>query len=205
MCESPITESDILLNLKMLKNGKSPGTDGLPPEFYKFFWIDIKHLVTDSLNYAFTKGEMSIEQKRGILTLLPKKDKNRLYLKNWRPISLLNTDYKLLAKILGSRLQKVLPYLIHEDQTGYIQGRYIGTNIRLIEDIISFTELTHTPGIIMAVDFEKAFDSVMWDYIDKALEAFNFGEFFRRWVQIMYTNIETCVVSNGHISEWSYK
>jgi hypothetical protein len=90
LCDNPINESEILTNLKYLKNGRTPGTD----------------------------DELSIEQKTGILTLLPKKTKNRLLLKNWRPISLLNTDYKLIAKILGSRLQNVLPDLSNEDQSG---------------------------------------------------------------------------------------
>ncbi len=79
-------------------------------------------------------GDLSIEQKRGIITLLPKKLKDRLLLKNWRPISLLNTDYKIIAKILAIRLQSVLPSIINENQTGYLQGRYIGQNVRVLED-----------------------------------------------------------------------
>ena len=100
MLEQKLNETDILNSLKTMKNSKSPGSDGLTAEFYKFFWIDIKNPLLDSIEHAFTKGELSIEQKRGILTLIPKKDKNRLYLKNWRPITLLNTDYKIIAKAL---------------------------------------------------------------------------------------------------------
>ena len=79
-----------------MQNGKSPGTYGLLADFYKFFWSDIKYLLINSIKYAVGNGEMSIEQKRGIITLIPKKTKSRLYLKNWRPLSLLNTDYKFL-------------------------------------------------------------------------------------------------------------
>ena len=68
--------------------------------------------------------------------MIPKKNKDPLLLKNWRPISLLNTDYKLTTKCIGKRLEKVLPYLIDGDQTEYIKGRFIGENIRLISDII---------------------------------------------------------------------
>ena len=81
--------------------------------------------MVDSFNYAFENGEMSISQKRGIISLIPKKDKNEKYLKNWRPISLLNNDYKIVTKALALRLEKVLPMIISSNQTGYVKGRYI--------------------------------------------------------------------------------
>ena len=86
-----------------MDNGKSPGTDGFTVDWYKFFWCDIKSFVFDSLNFAYTKGELSVDQHRGIITLIPKKGKSRTLLKNWRPISLLNTDYKILTKALATR------------------------------------------------------------------------------------------------------
>ena len=98
--------------------------------------------------------------KRGIITLLPKKDKDTLLLKNWRPISLLNTDYKILAKIHATRLQKVLPSIIHGDQTGFLKNRYIGENIRLFLDSIDLCKQFSIKGIVFSIDFEKAFDSV---------------------------------------------
>ncbi len=189
-------------SLKELKNGKTPGTDGIPTEFYKFFWVNIKDLVLDSINHAFTAGQLSLEQKRGIITLIPKKMKNRLYLKNWRPISLLNTDYKLLAKLLACRVRKVLQYLIDSDQTGYISGRFIGQNIRTVDDILYFCENENLPGIILTVDYEKAFDSLNWNFMLKALELFNFGGNFTRWVSVLYNNVEAAVTNNGHVSEF---
>ncbi len=108
-CEQPITETEILSSLKNLHNQKTPGTDGLSADFYKFFWIDIKNLLTDSILYAVNSGELSIEQQREIITLLPKRNKDRLQLKNWRPISLLNTDYKIIAKLIANRIKEVLP------------------------------------------------------------------------------------------------
>ena len=97
-CEEDLIETEITRALKEMKNKKTPGTDGLPAEFYKVCWIDMKQILTESYNYAFTSGELSIEQKRGVITLIPKKLKNRLFLNNWRLITLLNTDYKILAK-----------------------------------------------------------------------------------------------------------
>ena len=201
-CEKEITEKELLNSLKELKNGKTPGTDGFPPEFYKFFWIDIKDILLDSIHYAFTDGQLSIEQRRGVITLIPKKLKNRLFLKNWRPISLLNTDYKLIAKTLASRIKKVLNTIIDEDQTGYIKGRFIGQNIRIIEDVVYFCEQENKPGIILTVDYEKAFDSLNWNFMFKSLEKFNFGNNFVHWIKTLYNCTEAAVTNNGHISEF---
>ena len=96
--------------------------------------------MVDSFNYAFENGDMSISQKRGIISLIPKKDNYKKYLKNWRPISLLNNDYTIVTKALALRLEKVLPTIISPNQTGYVKGRYIGESIRIITDMMSFTK-----------------------------------------------------------------
>ena len=159
-CEQLITIDECSKALKKMKNGKTPGTDGLTVEFYKMFWNDIKDLVFESFGFAYDIGELSIDQKRGIIKLLPKKDKILKFLKNWRPISLLNTDYKILAHLLASRMQHVLHTIIHPDQNGYIQGRFIGCSIRTIYDIIEHSANEHLANIITFVDYEKAFDSI---------------------------------------------
>ncbi len=100
-CDRPFCEHDILKNIKNLHSGKTHGSDDLPAEFYKFFLCDIKHSLTQCIIYVMEKGELTIEQKRGIITLLPIEGNNRHFLKNYRPISLLNTDYKVIAKILN--------------------------------------------------------------------------------------------------------
>ena len=201
-CERELSESEILKSVKAMKQGKSPGTCGLTSEWYKFFWIDIKDILTASINYNLSQGKLSLEQRRGILTLIPKKDKDRLYLKNWRPLTLLNTDYKILAKALSNRLLKILPFVVEDDQTGYISGRFIGCNIRLIEDILSRTTKQNIAGILLTIDFEKAFDSIRWDFIRKTLKHFNFGDKFISYVSTLYNQISTTVINNGHTSSW---
>ena len=201
-CERLMTENDLLKSLKAFKNGKTPGTDGLNAEFYKFFWHDIKQFLLASINYSLEHGTLSIAQRRAIISLLPKGDKDRLYLKNWRPISLLNVDYKILAKALANRLIEFLPQLIDEDQTGYVKKRFIGNNIRIIEDIMIYTTKNKISGILLSVDFEKAFDSVSWKFLAKCLEAFNFGPKFRSYVQTLYHDISATVLNNGHTSKW---
>ena len=80
--------------LKDMEPDKSPGTDGLPPEFYPMFWREVSKPLIEALNYSFEIGQLSISQKRGIIKLIPKKSEELYYVKNWRPLSLLNCDYK---------------------------------------------------------------------------------------------------------------
>ena len=147
-------------------------------------------------------GKLSIDQRRGILSLNPKKDKDIRYLKNWRPITLLNTDYKILAKIFGTRLRTVLPDLIQADQVAYLEGRYIGQNIRIIDGVLYYAKDDNVNGIISCIDFEKAFDSVEWYFINQVLASFNFGTAFMRWSELMYNDISSCVTNNGHSSQF---
>ena len=188
--------TEAVINMKM---NKSPGCDGLPPEFYKTFWSDIANFVVDSLNEAFTKGELSATQKRAIMSLLFKKGDRQL-LQNWRPISLLNTDYKIGAFALAARLHTVLAKLVNSDQTGYVKNRYIGCNIRLIEDIIDYININNKDGIVLFCDFEKAFDTVEIDFLLKVLDNFNFGPQFIRWIKTFYTNASSCIKNNNWIS-----
>ncbi len=144
------------------------------------------------------KGELTVEQKRGIITLLPKKGKNRIFLKNWRPISLWNTDYNVIPKILAMRLQLVLPNIINDDQSGYLKERYIGQNIRIVEDVSFFTKENQLPGILLSIDFEKAFDSLNWNFLYQTLTHLNFGDNFIGYVKTIYNNIESTILNNGN-------
>ena len=101
-----------------------------------------------------------------------------MYVENYRPITLLNVDYKILSKILAKRIRKVLPEIIHHDQVGYMKNRNIGEAVRIIDDII-FHSLKQPNGFLVAVDFEKAFDSVVHAFLFKILQLFGFGNSFR--------------------------
>ena len=110
-----------------------------------------------------------------MLTLIYKKH-DPLSLSNYRPITFLNTDTKLIADVLAQRFKKVLPLIISNDQNGYIKNRYIGFNIRQIQDIIDYSEHFNIEGAILCLDFSKAFDSVEWEFMFKSLERFGFQE-----------------------------
>ena len=159
-------------------------------------------LVRQPLNYAYTEGKFSISQRRGIIKLIPKKDAEPYFVKNWRPITLLNTDYKIAAKAIANCLQNVLPKLINSDQTGFPKGRFIGENIRLIDGLISHTAACNIPGLLMFLEFEKAFDSVEWSFIWKMLSSFYFGSSLINWIKLCYCSIQSCVLNNGWASSY---
>ena len=128
--------------LKSMKPGKTPGSDGLPIEFYKVFWNGIWDCLLNAINFAYAEG---ISQRRGIIKFIPKKDSESYFVKNWRPIALLNSDYKIASKAIANRFQSVLPKIINSDQTGFLKGRFIGENIRLIDGLINHTAAYNIP------------------------------------------------------------
>ncbi len=111
-----------------------------------------------------------------------------------------NYDYKIICFVLSNRLQKVLHKIIHEDQTGYIKGRYIGSNARLLNDYFEHCESYNIPGILLYLDFEKAFDSIEWNFMITVLEKFNSGQGFIKWVKILYNMPVIAIKNNGWIS-----
>ena len=154
--------------------------------------------MTESLNFAFQSRKLSISQRRDIISLILKKFKDKTMLENLRPTSLLNVDCKLVTKAMAKRLEKALQSFINPDQTGYVKGRYIGENFRLIQDIIEHTNLTGKKGIAIFLDFKKAFDSIEWPYLKAAINVFNFGPDILNWINIFFNDVSSCVLNNGH-------
>lgn len=114
---------------------------------------------------------------------------------------MLNSDYKIFAKVLAVRLKMMLPQLIDQDQTGFMQNRYIGSNIRRTLDIINITDLENIPGMIISVDMEKAFDTLEWSAIHRSFQYFNISEQFFNWVMIALRDMKCCTVNNGWNSQ----
>ena len=144
--------------------------------------------------------ELCISQYVGLIRLLYKKG-DREDISNWRPITLLNSDYKIIEKVLSNRLKTVLPDVINEDQKGFMQGRHIEENVRLVEDVIDYCEDKNVPGAIICVDQSKAFDRVEWEWLDRTLEVIGFGPKFRLWIKILYKNANSHLFTNGFLSK----
>ena len=199
--EGLLTLSELTSYLKKTKNNVSPGSSGFTNEFFKFFWIDLKVFVTNSVNYSYEIGMLSVTQRLGIITLIPKGDKDKTFLKNWRPLTLLNSLYKLVSGCIAERMKPHLDSIVHGDQKGFISERYIGEAIRTTYDIIQWAKENNKIGIILLIDFEKAYDSLSFSYIKKCLKFLNFGESIIRWVELLLHNFSAVINHCGNISK----
>ena len=123
-------------------------------------------------------------------------------IKNWRPITLLNIDYKIVAKTFAERLKKVLPTIIHPDQKAFLPGRQITHTVRLVQDIIDQAEMEDEEGAIIFLDQEKAFDRVEWGYLDMCLKKFGFGPKFCQNISMLCKHGKSCVNTNGFMSRF---
>ena len=188
--------------LKSMSNDKSPGNDGLTKEFYETFWNEIKNPLFASIQKSFEVDQLTNSQRQAIIKLIEKKDRDKRLIKNWRPISLLNLDTKLLSKVLANRMKDVLPSLVKENQIAYVQGRFISEGGRLISDILESTDIFQKSALLLTVDIEKAFDSVNHMFLIATLEHFGFGESFIKWVKILLKNQESCVINGGKTSKY---
>jgi len=198
-CEADITYADCEKVVKQCKSGKSPGLDGICGEFYKLYWQVIGQDFVEIVNCMWDKQELCDSQYVGLIRLLYKKGE-REDITNWRPITLLNSDYKIIEKVLANRLKTVVPGIVCEDQKGFVKGRHMEENVRLVEDVMDYCETFDKPGAILCVDQSKAFDRVEWEWLDKALEVIGFGPRFRQWIKILYKNANSLIFTNGFMS-----
>ena len=197
LCEGVLTLDECFEVLNTFQNNKTPGNDGLTVEFYKQFWNLFGVILVDSLNTGYLKGELSNSQKQGVITLILKKGKDKRKISSYRPISLLNVDLKIGSKAIAARVAKVLPDIIGIEQSALIKERYIGDAVRTVADIIYLTKYKNCPGILLNIDFEKAYDSIDHEFLSKVIKSFNFGESFQKWVHVFYNDIQSCVMNNG--------
>ena len=155
-CDGEILEEECHEFLRTCKNNKIPGNDGLTKEFYETFWKILCKPLPDYYRYSLEIGELSNSQRQAIITLLETKGKDRSYLVNWRPMSLLNFDYKLLTKVLANGVKKVVPSIISSNQTAYVRDRSVTDSVRSVQDIIHLLDLQKSPGLLLLVDFQKS-------------------------------------------------
>jgi hypothetical protein len=166
--------------LKRISNCKSPGIDGFTVEFYKFFWNDIKIHLVKCLNESIDIGIVFTSQRQAIITCIPKEGKSKFYLKNWRPITLLCVDFKIASASIANRVTPILQNIISQTQKGFLTGRYIGECTKIIYDLLYKME-EDIAGILLLVDFEKAFDTIEWSFNESALEIYGFGPVFQKF------------------------
>ena len=174
-----ITLEELSSVVESLKNNKSPGWDGLTNEFYKKFWDKIKGTLLAVIDESVNSSILPPSLRIGVITLLPKPKSPRElnYIKNWRPITLLNTDYKIFTHVIKNRIALTVPSLISKSQAGFQSGRSTTDNLILMYLVIeSFNNNPKKEGLLLQVDYEKAFDSVEHEFIYSTTRKIGFGD-----------------------------
>ena len=105
----------------------------------------------------------------------------------------------MASTTIANRLKKVLNKLVSETQTGFINGRFIGESTMIVYDIMHYLEKNNQQGLIMLVDFQKAFDSVSWDFLFDVLKFFNFGQDFERWIDVLNKNVQATILQSEYL------
>ena len=181
--DKELNTTDLEQGMKQLSLGKSPGTDGLPVEFYQTMWHLIRFDFLEIVNEVYQNEILSNSQRQGMIRLIFKKT-DRTDLKYYIPISLLNVDVKIITKTPALSLGKVLPTIVSEDQT-CIPGRNIAKNLHTLNDVMRCRNSKNIEAAILFLDQEKAFDKVSHKFLLKTLRHLNFGDYFVSWIQIM--------------------
>ena len=141
-------------------------------------------------------GFLSPSQRQAIIKIFDR-NKDKLFIKHWRPISLINYDAKLLSKTLAERLKTILPFIISHDQTAYVANRFLGESVRLISDILETSKTQNIEGFLLTMDIEKAFDSVDHTFLFSVLQCIGFENEFLDWLKVLHKNQESCVINVG--------
>ena len=186
-----------------MKKGKTPGSSGFPVEFFRCFWSELGPFLYRAIKTSLAEGDGLRTHQEGIITMIPKRGKSLHTYKGWRPITLLNTDYKIVSTAISNRLKSVIAKLINPVQTAYTSGRFIGENSRLLYDMMHWTKENNKPGVVMAADFEAAFESVAWSHLRLLFNEMNFGPKIKQILNHLYLNNKNCsrILLNGYLGK----
>ena len=194
--------TEIQQALQTMENGKSPGIDGIPIEFYKEFFELLKKDLQDIFNNVLFEQKTTPKTwNQAIISLIPKQTEKLNSLKYWRPISLLCTDYKILTKILANRLKQILPKIISQEQNCSIPQRTIFNNLFLIRDLIKYQKEKKNKFYLLQIDQEKAFDKIDRPFLFQTMEKLGFSIEYIKFIEILYKNNTSVMTNNGFLSE----
>ena len=195
--DQPISSEELTKALHSMPNNKSQGPDGLSAEYYKHFWDLFAPLFLRLITDIKTTSTIPTHMNTAVITLVLKPNKDPTHPSSYRPLSLMNTDLKIITKTLASRIETVIPSLIHPDQTGFIKNRHASDNIRRLFNLISIVQKQQQKTIILSLDAEKAFDKVNWSFLFTTLRKFGFGESLIHWIRTLYTSPKATIATNG--------
>ncbi|GJV52623.1 RNA-directed DNA polymerase, eukaryota [Tanacetum coccineum] len=194
--ESPITRDEIRNAVWSCGENKSPGPDGFTFEFFRKFWDVIGPDFCIAVEWFFDHGSFSIGCNSSFIALIPKTLDPKC-VSDYRPISLIGSLYKVVTKILATRLSVVISGLISDVQTAFLPNRQILDDPFIISEILSWCKQKSQQAMIFKVDFAKAYDSIRWDYLDDVLNSFGFGSKWRSWIRGSLNSGMASILING--------
>ena len=197
--EQPISSEELLAALCAAARRKSPGIDGMSLEFYTANWETVREELLILLNYMFLNKHISPRQKHGILACLPKST-NPSTLDDYRPISLLTTEYKLLARILARCLQQTLTDQLQKSQLCSVPGNSILDAISCVRDVLAHAEATDTPLCVLTLDCKQSFYRVSHHYLLRILRGHGISPWFVERIQALYDQASSSVQINGSLA-----
>lgn len=199
--EALLMSDEVAMVIASFHRSMAPGSDGLPVEFY----VQYSELLTPKLlalyNHLCDTFTLPPSMREATIVLIPKPGKDPGFLESYRPISLLQVDIKILAKVLALRLNQVILSLIHADQAGFMPGCNTSFNLRRLYINLQTVHTDVGSRVVVTLDTAKAFDSIEWQYLWGCLRGFGFGPKFIKWVQLLYQAPKGRVVTNGRISQ----
>ncbi|XP_071699063.1 uncharacterized protein [Rutidosis leptorrhynchoides] len=194
--ECKFTEKEILEAINECGSTKDPGPDGFNMRFFKKYWENIKSELVDAISWFWEKGEISRGCNASFVTLVPKKN-DPLCLNDYRPISLIGSYYKIVAKLISNRLRKVLLGLIGPEQSAFLKGRFILDGALIVNETIDYLKANKKKGFILKADFEKAFDSLNWNFLMDVMKSMGFGKRWRDWILACLKSESISILVNG--------
>ena len=187
--------------IKEMNNNKTPGIDGIPVDFYKVFWNKLHEPFYNMVLEVYNKTKLHETARKGVLNLIPKAGKDTRFIKNLRPITLLNTDYKIIEKVIANKMLPALKEIIGKDQRGFMKHRRISVNIRKMLDIIQEAKDRDIEAVVLSLDFVKCFDKCSFSILHGSLQYFGFAELIREWTKILYRDFTVTIQNNGYMSD----
>lgn len=200
--EGSIQIEEIHLALKKMNLSKCPGSDGLTVEFYLKFWPMLATTIHKLFNTIVERRIMNKTAREGITSLMIKPHRDELNIQTWRPLSLLNNDYKLYAKVLAERFSATTRYIIPKEQRGFIKGRSITDNLLNLLSVIEHCNSNDIDSLLISIDYHQAFGSCSWKAIELSLNVFGYGPRFISMVMTCYNEIKTAIMNNNTWSNW---